>query len=871
MLLAAATVSAQRVSLTFNNVSLSDALISLSKATPKYEISFIYDELEDFTVTTEIRNKTIPQAIQQLIGFYPVKATQNRKNEIFVECTQKSSTKLIGRLVAPDNTPIPYATILIANPADTAYITSGVSNMGGAFVIPCQQGDVLARISCIGYKTLYRRLHTGNVGTIRMSEETQQLNNITVRGKHPLVTHTENKTIFHTEEMLSSEGMTANDILKYLPRIIVRTDGTILYSGALATLYVNERKLDASETHAYLQSLNASDIERIELQQTRSSENSAQAPGGIISIFTKNKLGLDGTASMTGQKMANTDFVLHPSANAYFGTTRWNIYGAYDFRRDKFRSDTQIDYQDYNQKTKRKANSTDENTSDAIHNYKLGATALLDPLGKNTIEAEVNGNHLNLDERGTGLLTRENAINGEHRGFFVQRNRTSSSFLNSAVNYRRLLDNRDSYLRVLANYNYKHAKIDNFLSTDYSKKPSFNMYEYNMANSNTNNFSLCLDVRKNFANMWSLRWGAAYELSRRKHGQDRRYEDSQTSGTPIHEIYIEFIKGTSIITEPQAEWHWKVSEDIASAYAGFTRQWNNNLFLYASFRSEYSVVAGTDPQFRIHRYKHRRLDLIPYLYMSHKTPQRVTYAFTYTRSLIRPTFNQLTQYRIRRNDFIVDCGNTSLDCQTTDRIKLSADYGPHSLSATYSYSADAIIEDHVQHDGLDYRISTNNSIVSQWTLDYAYTSKPTTWWQTNCYVQGQYTYLPSSTNRTEQLSLLVSANNDFAMGRLGSIGIDLFANTPTIYGNAYIRGTWKADLSYKKSFLKDALTLKLSAQDIFNSLKTDIHVQKAELDYHIRQKNPTRAVVATLTWNFSNKQKVRSDQIENPNETKKRL
>ena len=61
----------------------------------------------------------------------------------------------------------------------------------------------------------------------------------------------------------------------------------------------------------------------------------------------------------------------------------------------------------------------------------------------------------------------------------------------------------------------------------------------------------------------------------------------------------------------------------------------------------------------------------------------------------------------------------------------------------------------MQHDGLDYRISTNNSIVSQWTLDYAYTSKPTTWWQTNCYVQGQYTYLPSSTNRTKQISLLV--------------------------------------------------------------------------------------------------------------------
>ncbi len=871
MLLAAATVSAQRVSCTFNNVSLSEALIALNKSTSKYEISFIYDELEDFTVTTEIRNKSIPQAIQQLIGFYPVKATRNHKNEIFVECTQKAATKLIGRLVDSTNAPIAYATIMLATPTDTAYITSGVSNASGAFVIPCQQTDVLARISCIGYKTLYRRLRTGKVGNIRMSEETQHLNNITVRGNHPLVTHTENKTIFHTDQMLGSEGMNAYDILRYLPRVMVRTDGTILYSGALATLYVNERKLQPNEASAYLQSLNASDIERIELQQTRSSENSAQAPGGIISIFTKHKLGLDGTASISGQKMEGTDFGLHPMANAYFGTTRWNIYGAYDFRRDKFHSDTQIDYTDYTERMKRKADSPDEDTGDAIHNYKVGATALLDRQGKNTLEAEVNGNHLNQDARGLGELAIENIYNVRQKGIFVQRNRTSSSFMNAAASYRHTLDENDSYVRLLANYNYKHAKIENFLYADYGRKEMLNMYEYNMANSNTNNFSLCLDVRRNYANMGSLRWGAAYEMSRRKHGQDRRYEDNKTTEVPIHEIYLEFVKGTSIITEPQAEWHWKVTEDIASAYAGFTHQWANHLFLYSSLRMEYSVVAGTDPQFKIHRYKHRRLDPIPYIYVSYKTPQRINYALTYTRSLIRPTFNQLTQYRIRRNDFMVDCGNTSLDCQTTDRLKLSADYGPHSLAATYSYSADAIIEDHVQRNGQDYHMSTNNSIVNQWAIDYAYTSKPLRWWQTNCYVQGQYTYLPHSTNRTKQLSLIVSASNDFALGWLGNVAIELFANTPTIYGNAYIRGTWKTDISYKKSFLNETLTLKLSAQDVFNSLKTDIHVHKAELDYHIRQKNPTRAIMATLTWNFRNKQNVRSHQMENPNETKKRL
>jgi len=71
----AISVSAQRITHDFRDVSMSKALKIIEANTSKYRINFIYNELEDFTVTTSIDKKTIPDAIRDVIGFYPIRMT----------------------------------------------------------------------------------------------------------------------------------------------------------------------------------------------------------------------------------------------------------------------------------------------------------------------------------------------------------------------------------------------------------------------------------------------------------------------------------------------------------------------------------------------------------------------------------------------------------------------------------------------------------------------------------------------------------------------------------------------------------------------------------------------------------------------------
>ena len=66
---------AQTVSHDFEDVSLSEALLTLDNDCDTITINFVYDDLEDFRVTTTVCEATIQQAVSQVCGYYPLRIT----------------------------------------------------------------------------------------------------------------------------------------------------------------------------------------------------------------------------------------------------------------------------------------------------------------------------------------------------------------------------------------------------------------------------------------------------------------------------------------------------------------------------------------------------------------------------------------------------------------------------------------------------------------------------------------------------------------------------------------------------------------------------------------------------------------------------
>ena len=292
--------SAQKITHTFQDVPLSEALKYIQKQTTDYNITFIYDELEDFRVTTHIQNKSVHDAILQIAGFYPVRVVKSRNHEIYVECTHKTDRRLTGTIIDEQGQPVAYANVAILNPAASTLLSGGVSNESGYFAIPYEQHKVLARISYVGYKTTYRLCNQSELGTIRMQPETQTLKGVTVKGER-IVSTTENGHLVYNMPMLLQvyPADNAYDALTNIPGVS-EMNGSIMFSGQAVTLIINGKPttLSADKVVERLRQMPAAMVAKAEVMPSAPAKYHVR--GMAINIVTKD---FTGTNQLSGQLM----------------------------------------------------------------------------------------------------------------------------------------------------------------------------------------------------------------------------------------------------------------------------------------------------------------------------------------------------------------------------------------------------------------------------------------------------------------------------------------------------------------------------------------------------------------------------------------
>ena len=236
-------MSAQHITRNYHDRSMSDVLIDLGKASARYKISFIYNELEDFTVTQNVNTNNLPDAIRKVISYYPMKMTVG-DSLITVECTRKADRKLIGRLIDNHNLPVEFANIQLLNPKDSSFLCGGVSNANGDFVIPCQQRQAIMKVSFVGYKTICRLVNIARIGNVQMQANAYHLKGVTVEAAR-VIEKVDRQIIFPTKEQVktATNGYELLDNMS-LPTIIVnRADRKVLsLKGGGVQLRINDIK-----------------------------------------------------------------------------------------------------------------------------------------------------------------------------------------------------------------------------------------------------------------------------------------------------------------------------------------------------------------------------------------------------------------------------------------------------------------------------------------------------------------------------------------------------------------------------------------------------------------------------------------------------
>ena len=328
----ASVCSAQRLTHDFHDVTLSDALKYIQSQTDNYDLIFIYDELEDFRVTTHVQNKSVPDAVLQLVGFYPVRVYKSGEREIYVECTHKTNRHLRGTIIDEQGQPVAYANVYLLHPSDSTVIGGGVSNEAGYFVVPFDTEPVLARISFVGYKTIYRQCDKENIGTIRMRPDNYTLNGVVVQGERPKVVLQGNSLLMNVEGTVMERMGTAEDVLTRVPMIAKRGEGYEILGKGAPLIYLNNRKLTELTE---LKNVQSDMIRSVEVIQNPGARYDATV-NAVIVIRTKRVAGEGLGVELTSWSREGRGYANNERINLTYRTGGLelfaNLFGAYNKR-----------------------------------------------------------------------------------------------------------------------------------------------------------------------------------------------------------------------------------------------------------------------------------------------------------------------------------------------------------------------------------------------------------------------------------------------------------------------------------------------------------------------------------------------------------
>ena len=540
---------AQRISHTYNNVSLSEALLQLNNEQTAYVINFLYNELEDFRVTTTIKNKSLPDAILQMIGFYPVRMTvKPDDHEIYVECTHKTDRHLTGTIIDEQGLPLAYANIAILNPSDSTLLGGGVSNESGYFAIPYEQDKVLARISYVGYKTIYKICNQPEVGTIRLQPENIKLNGVQVTGER-IVFGTENGHLVYNMPMLLQvyPADNAYDALVSIPGVS-EMGGNVMFSGRAVTLIINGKPttLSADKVVERLKQMPAAMLAKAEVMQSAPAKYHVR--GMAINIVTKD---FTGTNQLSGQLMggwrqqkygtgyAGGSIIYNHGKlgiDASYMFTDGTGYGQVEHEANHPLNDQRIPYSD---KTRNRSDGTD-------HEYFIG------------MDYAISENHnLSLAYTGQWNSTRStNTTTGTAQS--IQNSRQHTYLHNVDANYSAPFD-----LQLGASYtNYQEPRTQNL--DGQLNEMSRNLYVD--SRQKVSKWLFTADQTHSLPKGWELNYGGKAQFTNNNSYQTTFNADHQP--LPDATAYVDY------------------NERILNAYAGFSKQIGQSLSLDASLTAE---------------------------------------------------------------------------------------------------------------------------------------------------------------------------------------------------------------------------------------------------------------------------------------------
>ena len=812
---------AQRITRQYNNVSFSAALKDLNARQHKYTINFVYDELEDFRVTKSIRNQSVPDAIMQLIGFYPIKMTQVEDN-IMVECTQKTTLRYKGRIIDESGNAAEYANITLLSPIDSTIVGHGVSNENGSFVIPCNSQKVLARITYVGYKTVNRIYNNTEMGIIKLQPKAMIIKGVVVKGDRPQYKMSPGGVEVAVEHTLLSKMANTFDVLNLLPRVSVEGQKISVFGKGTPIVYINNKRVNDNNE---IVNITPDNIKSISVITSPGAEYDAEVES-VIRIRTKER-----------------------RANGF--SLRADAFGKYN----KWMSDYELISARYQTKKFEIANSLwTMGTHDGEENNLITDIYLPDKHYYNDQLIHLDTNNRFLSEKLSAdySLNDSNSIGGSYRYYGMLKGRTNSvsrqdvllnGMAHGSIDQKEVMKPSLSLHQADVYYVGKvgHVGVD-FNATYYAVKNRRNDEGFEISKE-LGNQEVHSSNRQN-SDMWAGKLVVNIPLWKGNMSVGTEMSKTDSHGT--------FLNEEQLVPSTKTDIHERNIAGFAQ-YGLVLNKWTVGLGVrYENIVRDY-LSDGVKQDDVSRKYN----NFFPNLSVSWNKGNW-NWQLNVNEKIHRPSYRQLGNFMQFDNRFLYEGGNPTLQPEKVFNVEAMMLYKWLNVSVGYKYLKDVMEWTKYIYPGKEFAYNTSLNFDHKQLL-YASVNvspkfgifRPT--WGFNYNQQFFDTKKYGASKALSKPLLSCSLNNNFALSETMNAAIRLNASTTHADGFLMMKSGYSVNLQFDKSFANRTWIIYLSANDIFKTAKERWTMYGLGAGTTKDCYNYTRNISLQVTYNFNAK------------------
>ncbi len=769
-----------------------------------------------------------------------------------------SQNRINGSVNDVNNKPIESATASLLKATDSSVIKPTLTDKTGMFTFEnLADGKYFVSISSIGYTTSFSKsIEVNKVNTlinlkpIKLLPVSKTLTAVIVNNKKPLVEQRAGKTVINVEASATNIGLNALELLQKSPGVTVDNDGNISLKGKQGVTILIDGKptyMSGADLAAYLKNMQSTSLSQIEIMSNPPAKYDAAGNSGIINIKTKKGVvkGMNGSANLGYQQGYYGN--VNGGINLNYRNNKLNLFGSYNGG----------NYQNFNTLTiVRRFYRADKTTISSIADQRSimaykgdyhGAKAGLDYyFSKKDVAGFVINTNFNNNTQGphgdsyirdeTGKVLYKLASLGD--------NKWSSTDVSSNFNYKHTFDSTGTELTADLDYVYYNNKNNNRLTTQ----------SFDAANLKNGNDVILQGTIPSVINIYSAKTDYVHPFKK-----GLKLEAGLKSSFVNTDNTVDYLRnvGAGFIPDNRSN-HFIYKENINAAYAVLTKtikKWE----LTGGLRMENTISNGHQVK-NDSSFKRNYTNLFPNVGLAWNASDKNQLSLSYSRRISRPDYQDLNPFVFFLDSLTYEEGNPYLQPQFTNNIEVSHTY-KRFLTTTLNYTqTNNIITELLQQDTqkrATFVTKTNFSSMKQYGLALMANVPVAKWWNANIYInvfnnhyKGLY---QNDVVNLQYTSFTGNITNSFTLGKGWAAEISGWYNSKMLRGLIESYGMGAINAALTKQVLKTKGTIKLGADDIFNTRQFSGVIKYSDVNVNVENRRHSRQFNLNFSYRFGKK------------------